>query len=261
MKKRAALIIGIIIIIIGAGIFLYPIIRQAYTAHQQKLLMAEFREQIMTSINEVNSETQDAINSGTVASTVEYDNFVNEDDDAEDDEENTASGIGTGVEISLDNITEAEVTEETGFNKSRLSGQHCIGIITIQSINLVYAIVEGTDDDNIGVAIGHFTGSAEIGAEGNCALAGHNGGTYGRYFGDIKKLKNGDEVVMTNLKGYEYTYKVIDSFVVDPTDIYVVQPLEDEGKFLTMITCTEHGTKRLVVRAKCTTDPVLMKGE
>ena len=307
MKRKIITIIGILIIIAGVGIFVYPIISQAITSRTQQQLMEDVKQQILDNMIAQNAELEAAEGSsdGTSGSLDESlaggssasDGSVAGDSSAAgisgaSGTESTVSGTGTDLEGSgnanagssasgdasegsetgtgsaggssatlADNLLEDdtdESPEDEGdtLAQSRLIGQKCLGIITIDKINLVYAIVEGTEDYNIGVAIGHFPDSVGIGEDGNCSLAGHNGGVYGRYFGDLKKLSVGDEVVMTNLKGYEYTYVIKEIFVCEPSDMYVVEDLGKPGKFLTMITCTQHGTKRLVVRAECTTEPV-----
>lgn len=159
--------------------------------------------------------------------------------------------LGEG-EAPVEELDPAEIA-------SRLEGQNCVGVIACDKIDLCYAIVEGVEYANIGVSIGHFEESAGIGQEGNCALAGHNGGFYGRYFGDIKDLRKGDEIKLTDLLGQEFTYNVTTSFKCEPTDIEVVGELEEKGKFLTLVTCCENGARRYIVRAKCTKPPVLIK--
>ena len=248
MKKKLLLIIGIIIMVGGIGAILYPIITQAISASKQRKLMEQVKEDILLNFANNNETTPTAVPT----------EMPQIGDVTGDNGSSGVSGINLS-EVSLDNISENENSGNESYDRSRLSGQNCLGIITCEKINLVYAIVEGTKDENIGVAIGHFVDSAGIGQEGNCALAGHNGGTYGRYFGDIKKLEKDDPVVLTDLNGYEYTYNVTDVFVVNPEDVYVVEDLGKAGKYLTMVTCTQHGTKRLIVRAKCTTDPVRIK--
>lgn len=258
MRRKSMLIIGIILLIAGVGIFLYPLISQAISARQQKLLMQQVKEQIINNIAEINSQSDFRFPDPDSDDPSEL-----TDDDSVSGTDSASSDVSSEISDDsnlLANIGEEETVEESQLDKSRLQGQKCLGIITIEKINLVYAIVEGTDDANIGVAIGHFKESVGIGQEGNCALAGHNGGTYGRYFGDIKNLSEGDEVIMTDLNGTEYTYNVTEKFVVEPTDVYVVKDIGVSGKYLTMVTCTEHGTKRLIVRAKCTTEPKTMRG-
>ncbi len=266
-RNKFFFILGIIIIIAGIGIIIYPIATHIYSEHAQKVLMEEAKEEILKNILEAN--TQDTATPIPIPIPQLTDTPENTDPkgteseditDAPADTETAAADDDSGLLAADIGEEEPIETADQTLDSSRLAGQKCIGIITIDSINLVYAVVEGVKDSNIGVAIGHFPDSVAIGAEGNCALAGHNGGHYSRYFKDIKKLKKGDPVILTDLSGYEYEYNVTESFICEPTDLYVVEDLGIKGKYLTMVTCTNGGTQRYIVRAKCTTEPVLMKG-
>ena len=265
-KNKIIFILGIIIILVGVGIIIYPIVTRLYSEHAQKILMQEAKEEILHNIQEANAATPAPTAVAAVPTAVAEP--TSEPSSEPSPEENTDPVEEVSpTEAPDDDILGSDLTEEEPYedaevtlSSSRLAGQKCIGIITIDKINLVYAVVEGIKDSNIGVAIGHFPDSVAIGAEGNCALAGHNGGHYSRYFKDIKNLKKGDPVVLTDLNGYEYTYNVTESFIVNPSDVYVVQDLGIKGKYLTMVTCTNKGTQRLIVRAKCTEEPTLMKG-
>ncbi|MBO7353221.1 MAG: class D sortase [Lachnospiraceae bacterium] len=267
MKTRNKLffILGIIIILVGIGIIIYPIATHIYSEHAQKVLMEEAKEEILKNILEANSQVTEAPTPTPVITAAPADPASAE----SGTEDITEPPVGPETVVADDDsdILGADIGEEEPIetadetlSSSRLAGQKCIGIITIDEINLVYAVVEGVKDANIGVAIGHFPDSVAIGAEGNCALAGHNGGHYSRYFKDIKKLKKGDKVILTDLNGFEYQYDVYESFICEPQDVYVVEDLGIKGKYLTMVTCTNGGTQRYIVRAKCTTEASLMKG-
>ena len=261
-RNKFFFILGIIIIVVGIGIIIYPIATHLYSEHAQKVLMEEAKEEILKNILEANSKVTEAPTpTPQITDTpADPDNTDTDITDAPADPDTQTADDDSGL-LGADIGEEEPIeTAEQTLDSSRLAGQKCIGIITIDSINLVYAVVEGVKDSNIGVAIGHFPDSVAIGAEGNCALAGHNGGHYSRYFKDIKKLKKGDPVILTDLNGYEYEYNVTESFICEPTDLYVVEDLGIKGKYLTMVTCTNGGTQRYIVRAKCTTEPTLMKG-
>lgn len=271
MKRKLLFVLGIVILVVGIGVFLFPIIMQSYNAHQQRLMMEEVKQEILDSMFEAASnnavsqddtaaKTDDNVPKADTGDETSSAGVTDISAAEEPGETEDTSGEVSGLLTLADNLVEEDTVEEESFKSSRLSGQKCVGIITIETINLVYPVVEGVENENIGVAIGHFPSSAAIGAEGNCAMAGHNGGTYGRYFGDIKNLKKDDEIILTNTKGEEFKYYVTESFVVDPTDVYVVEDLGIEGKYLTMVTCTQHGSMRLIVRAKCTEEASKMKG-
>lgn len=233
MKKKIIMIMGIIMILAGLAIFLYPIINQAISANEQEKIMEEVKAQIMESIK----KAADAEPTGEAQTPGESTA------DLGDREE------GYFQQLELNYMPDVTATPSV-LENDRLNGHKPYGIIEIKKIDLVYAIVEGVDSWNIGVAIGHFPASVGFGEEGNCALAGHRGGTSGPYFRDLDELVVGDEVVCTNLEGEEFTYVVTGQMVVEPTDTYVVKDLGKPGKFLTLVTCTNHGTQRLVVRCK-----------
>lgn len=280
-KKIIVTVAGAILILAGIVIFCIPIFFQTKNSIEN--------EEKIDYINELIQKNQEALANGgagaagsdpVVAETVsnESDTAAATVSDASENAADTAEStfvidapifdeLPTGA-VNTDGTAEGAILFEGDGEveeldpaeiESRLSGQKCVGVIACDKIDLCYAIVEGVEYANIGVSIGHFEESAGIGQEGNCALAGHNGGFYGRYFGDIKDLRKGDEIKLTDLLGQEFSYKVTESFKCEPTDIEVVGDLGEKGKYLTLVTCCENGERRLIVRAKCTTAPVLIK--
>jgi len=283
-KKIIVTIAGIVLILAGIFIFCIPIFFQTKNsiANDEKIdyineLIEKNQEALAAKQNsntEKNNATEDAVTVDT-DSTGSEDVAVEELDSSESVTTDSTFVIDAPIIDELPaNVTSNEDSEngsllmgDPGSEEeldpaevaSRLSGQDCVGVISCDKIDLCYAIVEGVEYANIGVSIGHFEESAGIGKEGNCALAGHNGGFYGRYFGDIKDLRKGDEIKLTDLMGQEFTYNVTKYFKCEPTDVEVVEDLGEKGKFLTLVTCCENGSRRYIVRAKCTTAPVLIK--
>lgn len=242
MKVRK--IVGILIICIGVGICSYPMIKQAYSSHRQAELKEAFEE--LLEQNQSMSPTKDTSPTEIQVPSV-----------TASPETTVVSGdsitIMDGTDSEYIDLEENNVVSDsqTADNiKDRLKGQTVIGLIEIEKIDLIYAIVEGTSDSNLGVAIGHMRNTAAIGNEGNCALAGHRGGTSGPYFKNIHKLSSGDKIKITDIYGNEYTYAVTESFVVEPNDMSVIKDISEQ-KILTLITCQDSGTKRLIVRAVC----------
>ena len=123
-----------------------------------------------------------------------------------------------------------------------------IGIIEIEKIDVLYAIVEGTEDAQINRAVGHLSESVGIGEKGNCVLAGHRGGYYGTFFERVPDLEKGDIIKLTDLNGVEYEYIVYDQKMVEPADWSVIRPLSDLHT-LTLITCEDDTRKRIIVSA------------
>ena len=92
--------------------------------------------------------------------------------------------------------------------------------------------------------------------EANVYIAGHlmgyeNTPSY-RAFYDLDDLKRGDEIYITDSDGRKYTYEVFNKFVVQPTNLAVLAPVEGRN-IVTLQTCTPPDyTDRLIVRGKLT---------
>ena len=88
----------------------------------------------------------------------------------------------------------------------------------------------------------------------NVYLAGHRLGYYGTWsrlvFYNLNKLGKGDLVVLKDRDGKAYRYRVSETFVTDPTDVWVMGQVRGRD-MVTLQTCTPYPTfeKRLIVRA------------
>ncbi|MDP9439391.1 MAG: class E sortase, partial [Actinomycetota bacterium] len=112
------------------------------------------------------------------------------------------------------------------------------------------------------------TGFPWQGEGSNTYVAGHRIGYPGtpsdRVFYDLPSMRQGDEVVLTDADGRDYTYAVTEMFAVSPPDTYVTSPIAGRD-VVTLQTCTETvedwttigpgvrssgpGSGRLIVRA------------
>jgi sortase A len=124
-----------------------------------------------------------------------------------------------------------------------------IGIMKIPKINLKVAIGEGVDNKTLKYAVGHFIGTAMPGEKGNFSVAGHRSYTYSEYFNRLDELKEGDEIIVQTKKG-EFTYKIYQKEVVEPTEVSVLNSTKDAT--ITLVTCTpiRIATHRLIIKGK-----------
>ncbi len=88
----------------------------------------------------------------------------------------------------------------------------------------------------------------------NVYIVGHRMGFPGTksflVFYDQDQLENGDEVFLTDADGTRYTYKVYESFIADPTETWVTEPVPGKS-IVTLQTCTlPDYTQRIVTRAE-----------
>lgn len=94
-------------------------------------------------------------------------------------------------------------------------------------------------------AAGYHNGTALPGNIGNSVFSGH-AGLRGAVFKDLPQLKPGDDVVVETSR-WRYVYRVRSSQNVWPTQVEVMDPTPTPT--LTLITCTNWDTQRLVVVA------------
>lgn len=140
------------------------------------------------------------------------------------------------------NITSGKFTDSKGNVYSIL------GVINIPKINSKYPIIAETTDALLKVSVCKFWGS-DPNEVGNLCLVGHNYKD-SRFFGKVPTLVLGDVVEITDLDGKTLKYEVYDIFTVYPTDTKCTSQLTQGKKEVTLITCTNDGKQRVVV--KCT---------
>lgn len=135
------------------------------------------------------------------------------------------------------------------------------GVLRIPRLGVVVPVAQGVDKRAVldKGYVGHYPGTAQPGAEGNFALAGHRN-THGEPFRYINRLRAGDELTV-DVRGRRYTYvvgKVLpetsarDTGVIAPVPRSTVRPeygYDEPGAYITLTTCTPEytSTNRLVV--------------
>lgn len=140
--------------------------------------------------------------------------------------------------------------ENTDSEASGEENKNLIGTITISSIDVKLPILEGATKDNMRHSAVHLSDTSWFGEVGNTAIAAHRAHTKGRLFNRLNEVAEGDSILI-RADGKEYTYKVFKKWVVEPTEVSVLQP-DGKHKILTLITCDPliNPTHRLIVQAR-----------
>lgn len=121
-------------------------------------------------------------------------------------------------------------------------------ILKIPKINIEYPVLSATSDALLFVSLNKYWGP-QPNEVGNYCIVGHYYEN-GKMFGKLHKLKNGDKAELTDLSGNTFKYQVYNKYVVEPTDTRCTSQLTDGRKELTLITCTNGGKQRLVVKLR-----------
>jgi LPXTG-site transpeptidase (sortase) family protein len=168
---------------------------------------------------------------------------------------------GEGGEVALPTPTPVPTPGSASTPGGELPMAQPIGRLVIAKLKVDVPIVEvGVVDGQWDVSklftwAGYLVGTGQLGEPGNAALAGHISLKDGREgaFRWLERLQLGDEV-QVYADGLRYTYQVISSRVVPPTEVSVLDPTSDA--VLTLITCTNWSilrgeyTDRFVVQAR-----------
>lgn len=126
--------------------------------------------------------------------------------------------------------------------------------LTIPKINLKETSVY-VDSNDLSKGLVHLPGTALPGERGNVFISGHsalnNFWSKNAFFTKLPDAKIGDRIeVFAN--GAKFTYQVMEIKTVDPTDISVIAPPDQTGRYISLMTCVPPGLnfKRLVVLGK-----------
>jgi sortase A len=123
-----------------------------------------------------------------------------------------------------------------------------IGSLEIPRVHLAAVVIEGDDEATLRVAIGHLPDTPLPWETGNVAMAGHRD----TFFRPLKDVVVGDQMRLITPRG-EFDYAVRETMIVDPGDVWVLNPTERPT--LTLITCYPfsyigHAGDRFIVRAE-----------
>lgn len=140
-----------------------------------------------------------------------------------------------------------ENTEEK--ENEYIGGYEVIGNIQIEKINLNTSILNPEIeeikyvDDALKFGLVKFYGD-DINEVGNFCVIGHNTSE----FVNLNQIAIGDEIKLADENGSQMKYIVTEIMRVSPDDLTVLLPNEYEAE-ITLITCEEGATTRLVVKA------------
>lgn len=157
--------------------------------------------------------------------------------------------------VSVENINNFPVM--TSSNKRSTSAPYDTFYISIPSIKLEKAQVL-VDSNDFETHLSHLPGSALPGEKGNIFISGHSSlpqlftqTNYKAIFSKLPDVKKGD-IIIVSTSGQRFEYVVEGLKIVDPKETWVINPPDQTGRYLSLMTCVPPGLhlKRLVVLAK-----------
>lgn len=132
-------------------------------------------------------------------------------------------------------------TQEETFNG-------LFGIIEIPKINLYYPVFSSLTEDLLKISPCKFYGE-NLNTNGNICIAGHNYDN-SLFFSRISTLSTNDEIFIFDNNGTKYIYNVYDIYEVAESDLSPILNYNENEKTLTLVTCNNFTSNRIIVRAK-----------
>lgn len=143
------------------------------------------------------------------------------------------------IETKINVSDKEEIKSNTEDLVLNISGYDYIGVISIPSLNIKLPIMRETDYDRLAISPCKYYGNINT---NDLVLCAHD---YVNQFGKISNLKEDDIIIITDVLGNNYVYKVVLTEELNPTDItnMIESPFD-----LTLYTCSYGALKRITVR-------------
>lgn len=128
-----------------------------------------------------------------------------------------------------------------------------IGRIRIPKIDVDQVILDKPDTDEKMVEWLKISPCKFYGVDpneiGNCSIAGHNYRNK-RFFSKVPNLVVGDKILVTDVNKKTVTYSVYNKYTVYPDETDCVKEEIPGTRIITLITCTDDGSQRVIIHAK-----------
>ena len=229
MKRK---VIAMIILTIGIGFVLYPIIGNIINVMHQNSIQDEYNAMVYNLSNDTKSSIKSNANEYNQKLANGELSIISTDEDAIDRNYDDGSGYAQNLNV----------------------GSDIIALIKIPKVDIELPIFRGTSAEVLSLGIGHLRNtSLPVGGENShCVLTGHTGLPNAMMFTDINKLQEGDMFYIQYLDEI-HAYKVDRIKIVEPnndSDLKIV-PGKD---YITLLTCYPYGinSHRLLVRGERT---------
>ena len=121
--------------------------------------------------------------------------------------------------------------------------------LTIPKLDIQYPVLSKTSEELLKISLNKYWGNGPN-KVGNYCIVGHNYAN-GKLFGKLSQMEIGDIATLKdNATGKTVTYEAYDKYVVNPDDVSCTSQLTNGKKEITLITCKNFGTQRLIIKCR-----------
>lgn len=209
MRKNVIKLIGILIIVLGITICLYPMIANKVNKNRMAKEIEEFIEE-----------------------------YENENIPILDSLKQEFMRYNEKLYTEGQKLVDAFSYETPDFNLSEYGySENMVGYLDIPKMEITLPIYLGATKENLkkGATLLSQTSIPVGGNHTNAVIAAHRGMTTNEMFRNIQKLEIGDQISITNT-WEKLTYKVSEIKIINPEDISEVL-IQENRELVTLITC------------------------
>lgn len=152
---------------------------------------------------------------------------------------------GTAIFAEKTELPDYVLNPDMEMPVETIDGIDYIGTLSVSSLGLDLPVISGWSYPGLRIAPCRYAGSAY---SHDLVIAGHN---YLSHFGNLKTLREGDEVALTDADGNVFVYHVVMCEILDPT---AVEEMVSGDWDLTLFTCTIGGGSRVTIRCELAED-------
>lgn len=235
------ILIVIIVLIVGIlGYIGYDTYTKDKVEKQAQLAVEEFDKEVENATKRIISSSKNEV--------VEQTNTV--------DTENPENNVDPSAllnQLQGDNTTEPSTTEPTTTEpeKQYLGDYEILGTIYIPKTKAKYPVLEEVTKTSLekSVAVLYPPNTTKLNEPGNIVIAGHNYRN-GKFFSNNKKLAIGDTIEIKDTTGTTVVYEIYNIYETSPSDADYMKRDTEGRREISLSTCTDDTTGRLVIWAK-----------
>lgn len=151
---------------------------------------------------------------------------------------------------STENNSNSTSSTSTSGKKTTYKGFEVVGTIQIPKTSVKLPILAKVTRKSLETSVAVvWPEDVPINTVGNIVISGHNYRN-GVFFSNNKKLSSGDKIYITGLDGEKVTYVIYKIFETTDTDTKFYNRDTDGKREITLSTCTDDGSARLIIQAR-----------
>lgn len=121
--------------------------------------------------------------------------------------------------------------------------------LTIPKLDISYPVLSKTSDELLKISLNKYWGNGPN-KVGNYCIVGHNYAN-GKLFGKLSQMEIGDIAELKSTSnGKTMQYEAYAKYTVNPDDVSCTSQLTDGKREITLITCKNFGTQRLIIKCR-----------